>query len=475
MALCNAGAALQYLGRLDDALDRFERAVAVEHRVGSAWLAWPLGDVGNVQRIRGRTHLARAAYEEAIRISSDSGDRYGLVPALAGLALTVADSEPATAAAAARRALEHAAGPMVVKARLALGHAVRGAGDRTGAAAIAQEAVAEARLHRDRPRLAEALELLGTVAADPAAGRRAWTEALQIWRDLGAVLAADRVAALIGARPDADAAERLAARLAADRLTAAWVPVPSATGAEAPSPTVRIRALGRFTVVVDGRLLPASVWQSRKARDLLRILVARRGRPVPREELGVLLWGDDDPGKVSHRLSVALSTVRSVLDPARSLAPDHYLIADTGALAVDLTRVVVDVEQFLSDAEHGFRLRDRDETSQARAVLTAAEQAYTGDFLEDEPFDETSAALREAARATYLRVLRVLVELHRRAGDVDECVRHLHRILAKDPYDEQCHRDLTEILEASGAHGEARRARQRYEAAMRDLAMPAFP
>jgi hypothetical protein len=50
-----------------------------------------------------------------------------------------------------------------------------------------------------------------------------------------------------------------------------------------------IRVLDRFAVHVDGKVVPTSNWRSRKARDLLRILVARRGRPVPRGELCELL------------------------------------------------------------------------------------------------------------------------------------------------------------------------------------------
>jgi DNA-binding SARP family transcriptional activator len=232
---------------------------------------------------------------------------------------------------------------------------------------------------------------------------------------------------------------------------------------------VEIRTLGRLAVLIGGEPVPTSAWQSRKARDLLRILVGRRGRSVPREEIAQLLWGDDDPGAMGHRLSVALSTVRSVLDPGRRLPADHYLIADSGSIALDTSRAMVDVERFLADADHGLRLRERGDHGQALEVLTAAERAYTGDFLEDEPYDDWTVAVRETARATYLQCARVLAELHRRLGDTDGCLRSLHRILDKDPYDERCHREIIDVLEAAGAHGEARRAQGRYAAAMRSL------
>lgn len=471
VALTNSGGALRQLGRLDEALERFERALAAEHRVASSWLAYPLADIGDIHRIRGRDELARAAYEEAIRIADASGDRYGLVPALAGLARTLAEQDPPAASAPAERAVELAAGPMKVKALIAAAHCALGLGDSARAARLAQDAAAQARAHRDRMRLAEALELLAASTESAKQSRRALAEALEIWRERGARLDAHRVEAMMGSRVEATAAERSTAAIAREKLTAAQVAVPSYATARGRGPEVQIATLGRFVVTVAGQPVPGAAWQSRKARDLLRILVARRGRSVPRDELGRLLWGDDDPAKVSHRLSVALSTVRTVLDPHRAADADHFLVAEAGSVFVDVTRVTVDVEGFLADAEHGLRLRERGEAAAARRVLEPAERAYTGDFLEDDPYGEVAVPTRELARATYLQVARVLVELSRQDGDLDASVRHLHRILGMDPYDEQSHRDLIGILEISGSYGEARRAQERYTEAMRELGL----
>ena len=50
-------------------------------------------------------------------------------------------------------------------------------------------------------------------------------------------------------------------------------------------PALEIGALGRFRVLRDGEPIPPTAWQSKKARDLLKILVSRRGRPTTRETL----------------------------------------------------------------------------------------------------------------------------------------------------------------------------------------------
>jgi DNA-binding SARP family transcriptional activator len=207
-----------------------------------------------------------------------------------------------------------------------------------------------------------------------------------------------------------------------------------------------VRTLGRFEVLVDGTPVPAAAWQSRKARDLLRILVARRGRGISRDELGELLWPDDDPSRTSHRLSVALSTVRAVLDPDKLRPANHFVLADQDRVALDLSRLVVDIETFLAEAEHGLRLVDR------------------GDH---QPYDAWADAIREEAWATYLAVTRSLVQLCRQAGDTDAAVRYLHAFSPKTPTTSRSTGKLIATLRHNGSHGEAHRAQQRYTDAMR--------
>jgi DNA-binding SARP family transcriptional activator len=199
--------------------------------------------------------------------------------------------------------------------------------------------------------------------------------------------------------------------------------------------------------------------KSRKARDLLRILVARRGRVVPRLELCELLWSDDEPLRTAHRLSVLLSIVRTV-------SGQDVLIADPACVALDLTRVRVDVEDFLDDIAHGLRLRKRGAVAEARSLLAAAERRYAGEPFEDDPYADWATPLREEARGTYLRAVRLLADLTRADGDHEQAAAYLRRLLLVDPYDEAAHRTLVAIQVEGGRHGEVRRAFARYGEAM---------
>ncbi|TCB96845.1 hypothetical protein E0H26_14665 [Micromonospora zingiberis] len=471
LALCNEGTAYFRLGRLDEAMGCYEHAVPLLQRMGSRKVAYALLGVGEVHALRGRATLARAAYEEALRASEPVADLQAQVPALAGLARVLAGEDAATASALARRAVELERGPDSAIARLALGWVCLETGHRQRAAEVAATAAEAARRHRDRAALAEALELHGAASGDAQAAGHAWREALAILRDIGSRVAADRVAVLLGRRSGADPAERLAARLAAERLVAAGVPVP-ATGRTHDVARIRIRTLGRFELVVNGAPVPATAWQSRKARDLLRILAARRGRAVSREQLGELLWPGQDPARVGHRLSVALSTLRAVLDPERRAATDHFVVAAHASLALDTDHAELDVEEFLTESAHGLRLAGQGEFDDARATLLLAERRYQGDFLEDEPYDDWSRATRDEARRRYLQVIRRLAALARHAHEVDESVRHLGRALEMEPCDEGVHGEFIRTLLSAGRHGEAGEAYRRYTEAMSTIGVP---
>jgi DNA-binding SARP family transcriptional activator len=470
IALCNEGEAAARVGRFDAAVSCFERALAMFQRMGSRRVGCALAGLGDVYRWRGERVRARASYEEAVRVARPDGDRQALVPGLAGLAWVLAPTEPGLGRRLAQEAVDRASGSSTAGAWCAYGWTALCDNDRPAAVEAADRAAATARRRREPASLADALELAAVAGDD----RTLFTEAARIWADAGAPLFRDRVLLGRAALAHADADDRLAGRLARDRLAAAGVLVAGLTPVPPPDePGVEVRVLGRFEVRVAGEAVPATAWRSRKARDLLRILVGRRGRAMPRDELAELLWpGARDP---AHSLSVVLSIARGVLDPGRALPADHYVMATGSSLAVDLDRVRVDAEAFLADVAHGLRLRDRGSPDLARAMLGDAVARYAGDPFEDEPYDDWAAPLREEARDALARAVRALAELATVAGDHGEAARCHLLVLARDRYDEAAHRALVETLRRAGRHGEARRAYERYRAAMRDIDVEPSP
>lgn len=468
LALSNRGEALARLGRFDEAVTDLEEARALYRRHGSHLVAYPLANLGHVYRWRGQWALARAAYEEAIAHAEASGDVQGLLPALAGLArVTVAD-DAAEAQRLVERALAADNAMHCVDVLVTAGLVALARGDRVHARARAREASARARARRDLSGLAESLVVAALAAPASAPDLERLDEAIAILGDLGNPVGrarAELVRALL--TRDERGIRRIEARLrrmgARGYLATLSVFLPLDTEG-----VIVVQALGRFRVIRDGVPVPLAVWQSRKARDLFKILVARRGRPVPREALMEALWPGQNAAPLGSRLSVLLSTVRTVLDPGKQHPPDRFVGADRSAIWLRPEHVSVDVEEFLVAADLALALR-REGDASAHERLAAAEASYTGDFLEEDAYEEWAIGIREECSAVYTEVVRGLAADAQAREDTEHAVRFYLRILERDPFDEPAHLGLVTTLEAAGRHGEARRCFRTYSTRMDEI------
>jgi DNA-binding SARP family transcriptional activator len=208
---------------------------------------------------------------------------------------------------------------------------------------------------------------------------------------------------------------------------------------------------------------------------LLKLLASRRGRQITRDAAAEALWPNEDPGPLSNRLSVALSTLRKVLDPERSHPPEHFILADHQSLALRLDHVSLDVNHFLDAADAAVTLASRRDWTAAEAQLRHAESLYTGAFLEEDLYEDWSVDCREEARAAAQEVSRLLARAVVQRGDDEGASRHLRRVLERDPYDADAWTALLGAQLRLRRYGEARRQHTIYARRMRELEIPPLP
>ena len=458
VALTNQAEALLRLGRLDEAVGSCEAVSALSARLGTARTAGALVVLAAVHQRRGAPEQARAALEHAASLSRrGQGDRQVRPIALGALATLLAADEPTLAAALAEEALEHSSGSGVLPALLAVGRVASARGEIDRAREMAERAVSQARRRRERAWLAEALELRASL--DPVtSGSADLREAYRIWQEADAQHDADRVVLRLASATDSTARERTAARVAAARQTVELSTI-------GPPSRVTIRTFGRFEVVVGGEPVPPEAWQSKRARDLLRALVARHGRAVPRSELCEAMWPDEDADTLAHRLSTLLSILRGVLGP-------ESIVADRESVMLDKEVVDVDAVDLLEAVSAAVSLHRDGSPLLAREVLSSSLPAHTDEPFASTPYDDQVRDLREEVRAAYLSGLRLLAELCRDAGDADEAIMWLRSLLACDPYDEAAHLSLISLLRSCRRFGQARAAAVRHREAMAELGVP---
>jgi ATP/maltotriose-dependent transcriptional regulator MalT/DNA-binding SARP family transcriptional activator len=480
LSLSNRGETKLRIGRIDEALADLEASRLRYRQIDSDMVSYPMQLIGEIYSERGNLAQARVMLEQALDVAEQSGDVQGVVPALACLATVVAGEDPERARALADRAVSYGTGMAYVIALLAAGWVAAVGGDGARARAMAAEAESVARARHDRAGLAEAIALGALAAEDPRITIRRLAEAGALWREVGNPLG-EAKADLVRASIDRGAGSAALRRKAERQLEALGVRAHHSGNVAAGllsflSPNdrvaVRIQSLGGFSVLRDGELVRVSEWQSKRARELLKLLISRRGRPAPRGYLMETLWPGEDPERVANRLSVALTTVRTVLDPQRRFPPEHFVVADKDTVALNLDTVDIDLERFLSSTVDGLDSLRRGDLARGLPVLSAACAVYAGDFLEENPYDDWSVAAREEARAAYVAALRLLA---RHATDPDTAVTHLLRILEIDRFDEEAHLGLVHALADAGRHGEAHRHYLNYRRAMDELGVEPSP
>lgn len=474
----NLGETLLGLGDLPAARRQFDRCLEIARGKGVDRTPAALWGLAEIDYRAGRLGDARAAFEEAIDLARETGERQVLVPALARLATVIAtdprdEADLARAASLASEAVDQADEETGAATVTALGWVRLAAGDLDAAAELAEDAVTRARQTQNRRALGPALELAAEAQPDPQDCGALLLEALAVHQRSGDAMSADRVRLALARLPGSFGPQGSAARSAVRRLRRLGVSDrPLHPQGPAGRGSIEIRVLGGFAVTRDGVPVPASAWRSRQARTLLKLLAARQGRPVGREELCDVLWPDADPARTGHRLSVLLSTLRGALDPGKRHPPDRFVAADAQGVRLSLSAATLDLIDFLDDAAEASRLADEGDDAASRQLLADLLDGYRGEAFEEDPYEAWADDVRHHVRATWTQSLRLAARLAGRAGDIDAAVTSLVRLLAADAYDEPAHRMLVAILVRAGRHGEARRAFGRWSRAMAEVGAP---
>lgn len=478
----NRGEALVQLGRYDEAVADLEQARALFQWTGSPLELFPLTQLAEIHQIRGNNVLARAYYDDAIRIAETADDVQGLVAALAGLAVLLADSDPVTSHQLAQRAIALDGAVAHPRAIVAAGRAALANGDLDAAAAAAERATALGRERRDLRTLADAVELAAALEPDRQRSVALYEEAVAVWEQLGSPLGVARARLGLAEARDGPLSAALA-QSAADALAVLRVrPLAGRARSLATSRrtsgarTVSLQLFGGFALWRSGERISAAAWRSTTARAVLAMLAIERGNPLHREIIIDRLWPDTADDKASNRLSVALSTIRRVVHGGEPLGDSPSVILALGdAVRLNLDMIDVDVERFFSYAAAGRQASADGDDDHALALYRLAEESYGGALYAEDPYCQWAAATRESAALTYGAIVRELAAADVTADDHEAASRRYLRLIEHDPFDEAAHLGAITSLVALGTYGQAHRLHSAYTARMNELGVDPAP
>ena len=206
---------------------------------------------------------------------------------------------------------------------------------------------------------------------------------------------------------------------------------------------LRLSLLGEFACrTADGTEIDVP---RRKCRALLVYLALHGGRPVPRERLALLLWGDASGAQARANLRKTLSRLR------RAIPGEVQGCLDAGPKRLRLVRETVEIDalRFEQCAGEG--------TPEALAEAAAL---WRGPLLDlqagcGEAFDWWLDTNRRRLEELALGVLSRLLDLQTITGDIEAAVDTAQRLLSIDPLQEDVHRKLMRLYVLRGRVGAA--------------------
>jgi DNA-binding SARP family transcriptional activator len=222
---------------------------------------------------------------------------------------------------------------------------------------------------------------------------------------------------------------------------------------------LRIQTLGQYKLTLDGQPVPISRFKRSKALTLMKILVAHRGSPIPRDKLVEMIWPTSDPMLANRNLRVVLHSLRRTLEPGLTQGEASTLVLNHGDLVLlDPSDLVwVDAEDFDKQSRRALKSASQGHVDDAIAIFNTASSLYQGEYMEDEPYSDWCLYERERLKEVYInlnaQIALKLVEL----GDFDKAIEACRTALNVDSGREDIHRELMALLWQSGRRDEALR------------------
>jgi two-component SAPR family response regulator len=189
-----------------------------------------------------------------------------------------------------------------------------------------------------------------------------------------------------------------------------------------PNPHLIIRAFGKASISVGGRLLTLSDWQTQSVRDLFFYFLISK-KPLTREQVGETLWPDlDDPQKIKLRFKNDIYRLRRAVGQDVITYEDVFYSFNR---ALDFEYDVEAFESFLA------RTKLTTDIEKQIALYQKAVDVVSGPFLDD-IYADWIMIERERLSQTYITALLTLAELLNKQARPEQALAVCQRALEYD-------------------------------------------
>lgn len=207
---------------------------------------------------------------------------------------------------------------------------------------------------------------------------------------------------------------------------------------------LKINLTGEFRVWRGGDLVQNEEWNRRKTRSLLKLLLVRPGRTIPRDVILEALWPGVPPEAGGRSLRVTVSLLRRALEPDLERGSDsrYVLQRQPGYLFDREAECEVDAWEFEEHRRKAKAAREQEKLEEVIEEYRAGLVLLKGEFLSEERYEDWAAEAREEWRERHLAVHSDLAECLALKGRYTEAVEACKRAMDLDRYREELYRRL---------------------------------
>lgn len=225
------------------------------------------------------------------------------------------------------------------------------------------------------------------------------------------------------------------------------------------STRINVCLLGKFSIAVNGVLIPENIWKTRKIEGVLKYLLLHRGKTITRENLMELFWPGSDKKAASMSLRAALYELRKVLKrygmPAEG--KDSIIHEKSSGLSVQVGGMLsVDADEFLSLHKEFKKLPSGESGRlQSIGILERMVAIYRGNLLEEELYEDWTFFEREEFKSIYLESALSLASIYVERRENEKAEKNLLKTFTLDPYNEEACFCLIQLYISTNQRGRA--------------------
>ncbi len=198
--------------------------------------------------------------------------------------------------------------------------------------------------------------------------------------------------------------------------------------------TISVQCLGPFRVFQSHTEITRERWVSARARDLLAYFVTFRHERIPLDVVMEAFW-PERPAQSKAAFHTTMSRLRQALRAEGKST--KYILVETGEYWLDAARFQIDVDDFDTAITKAQSTGGKESIEWYEHALSLYKGEYLGNLL----YHDWVLPERRRLTEAYFSALQHLAARRAAAGQYEEALKLVRRVLQKDPLREDCHCD----------------------------------